>query len=101
MASPPRARSRRIASSCVEDLAEQVRTHEPQVVLPRDILRLQELGDGHVEADRLERVGGDDDAHVAARALPRFAGTIDVPAAVHAHVRPQHEGAVPRRARDA
>jgi ribosomal protein L34 len=31
------------------------------------------------------------DPHVAARPLPPFAGTVDVPAAVHPHVRPEHE----------
>ena len=54
---------------------------------------LDELGDRNVEPDRLEVRGRHQHSHVARASAPALAGPIDVPAAVHPHVRAQHESA--------
>ena len=46
---------------------------------------------GALEADRDGVRGADQDAHLARRTLPARGGRIGMPAAVHAHVRVQHE----------
>ena len=75
----------------IEGVGQQVGTELPEVVVPAQIARRDQLRHRDVEADRFELVGRDHHAHVAPRTQPPLAAAVDVPAAVHAHVRAQDE----------
>src|SRR3954468_3183765 len=75
----------------VERLAEQVGPHQAEIVLPIQPASRQKFRDRQVEPYGLEPRRGNHAPHVTARLAPAFAGTVDVPAAVHAHVRAQDE----------
>jgi hypothetical protein len=63
-----------------------VRPQRIQDDVPRQPLRREPLGFGDLKADRQPLRRGDDDAHVGAGAAPSFAGSSQVPAAVHAQM---------------
>ena len=55
--------------------------------MPPQLLRGQELCDRHVEPDGGDVGRRDEHAHLARRPAPADAGAIEVPRAVHPHVR--------------
>ena len=75
----------------IERRVEEIGTERRERAVAPEVACRQELRDRHVEADGDERRGGDQHAHVARGPLPALARPVDVPAAVHPHVRVQHE----------
>src|SRR5262249_9747086 len=72
-------------------LGEQVRTEPAQIGVTLEVPVAEKLRDWNGERYGLEVARGDQDPHLPAWALPPFTATIDVPAAVHPHVRPQDQ----------
>ena len=88
----------------VEVIGKKVRTEPPQLVVAPQVLDLQHLRDRDVEAHGNKVFGRHNDPHRSAGPLPALAGAIDVPAAIHPHVRSQqqtatefHQDVFPRR----
>src|SRR5262245_49041032 len=71
--------------------AEQIGSERTELSVALEIACSDEFRDRHVEADGDGVRGADEDAHVARRSLPRRSGGVDVPAAVHAHVRAEEQ----------
>jgi hypothetical protein len=82
--------------AAIERRIEKVGPERLQLFVTRELPGRQQLGDRHVEPDGHGVHRPDDHPHVARRALPARPGGIDVPAAVHPHVRVQDEGFVHR-----
>jgi hypothetical protein len=75
----------------VELLAEQVGTERSQHRRTLQLPGRQEFRDRDVERYGREGIGLDCDTHLMAGSAPALAPAVDVPRAVHPHVRPQHE----------
>jgi hypothetical protein len=73
----------------IEICGKEIRPDATEIALPTESTIVQEFGDRDVEADGDEAIGGDDHAHVTSWSPPSFRGTVDVPAPVHPHMRPE------------